>query len=376
MEEKEKQTSINLIQKSTIYKLIIPEEVESKIRFICNNVWNVEWSGVLFYDYEGSFDDGTLTITAKDIFVMDIGNTTYTEFDMSPEVISYMTEHPELLGYQTGLIHSHNNMTSFFSQTDVNTLKEEGNDTNHFVSLIVNNVGNYTARITRKVQSIKDIRESISYNSFNDEKKESSSQYYEKSEVIEAFNLQIIKEEKDSYKELTNRFDSIRKAKAATIKTQNSTPYKVIDAETAKKPATPFAYNAYDKPSSAQKEIEFEDNSDNEKVRHYALQLVTGSIVAPNSSSAIDIKKWVKSMPTIYGKRFGNDAKGRELYEEWVASFTEFLINSADIEYNRVNDYYAYSALVQSIIDYLTPMDDNYYIQTIISELENYLIYE
>ena len=262
-------------------------------------------------------------------------------------------------------------MTTFFSQTDTNTLKEEGSETNHFVSLIVNNAGNYTARITRKVQSIKDIRESISYNSFNDEKKEASTQYYEKSEVIEAYNMEIIKEEKDSYKELTDRFDSIRKAKATTMKTQNSIPYKVIDAETTKKQTTPFAYNAYDKSSSAQKEIEFEDNSDNEKVRHYALQLVTGSIVAPNSSSAIDIEKWVKSMPTIYSKRFGNDAKGRELYEEWVASFTEFLMNTAA----ECNDY-GYSIIAQNIIDYLTPMDDNYYIQTIISELENYLIYE
>lgn len=262
-------------------------------------------------------------------------------------------------------------MASFFSQTDVNTLKEEGNETNHFVSLIVNNAGNYTARITRKVQSIKDIRESVSYNSFNDEKKEASTQYYEKSEVIEAFNLQIIKKEKDSYKELTDRFDSIRKAKADAVKIQNSTPYKVIDTETYRKPTTPFAYNAYDKPVNSQKEIEFEDDSYDEKIRHYALQLVTGSIVAPNSSSAIDIEKWVKSMPTIYSKRFGTDDKGKELYEEWVAFFTEFLMNTAA----ECNDY-GYSIIAQSLIDYLTPMDDNYYIQTIISELENYLIYE
>ena len=36
---------------------------------------------------------------------MDIGSQAYTEFDMSPDVIAYMTDHPELLDCQMGLIH-------------------------------------------------------------------------------------------------------------------------------------------------------------------------------------------------------------------------------------------------------------------------------
>ena len=70
---------------------------------------------------------------------------------MSPDVVSYMANNSELLDCQMGLIHSHNNMSTFFSGTDIRTLEEEGLDRNHFVSLIVNNQGSYTAAITRKL---------------------------------------------------------------------------------------------------------------------------------------------------------------------------------------------------------------------------------
>lgn len=42
-------------------------------------------------------------------------------------------------------------MATFFSGTDQNTLVQEGMGMNNFVSLIVNNAGEYTAAITRKV---------------------------------------------------------------------------------------------------------------------------------------------------------------------------------------------------------------------------------
>lgn len=108
------QKPIELTKKSTTYKLIIPEFVESKIRFLCQKIYDVEWSGTLFYKPEGKFEDGTLVIRCVDIYVMDIGTATYTEFDMSPDVISYMTDNPELLDCQMGLIHSHNNMSKEF----------------------------------------------------------------------------------------------------------------------------------------------------------------------------------------------------------------------------------------------------------------------
>lgn len=109
MAEKEKK-ELPLVKRLDTYNIVIPRKVEAKIRCLCNEVWSTEWSGILFFTPSGSFDDGSLSIRCVDIFPMDIGTTTYTEFDMSPDVISYMAEH-ELLDCQIGLIHSHNNMS-------------------------------------------------------------------------------------------------------------------------------------------------------------------------------------------------------------------------------------------------------------------------
>lgn len=117
MEEVKQPTKvISLVQKSGTYnyKLIIPAEVERKIRFACQKVWSTEWSGTLFFTHEGSFENNDLVIRCVDIYIMDIGTQAYTEFDMNPDVIAYMTEHSELLDCQLGLIHSHNNMSKEF----------------------------------------------------------------------------------------------------------------------------------------------------------------------------------------------------------------------------------------------------------------------
>jgi hypothetical protein len=103
MEENKK--TPELIKKPLSFKLLIPKEVESKIRFTCKQIWEVEWSGVLFYTYEGNFEDNDLVLKCVDFYIMDIGNSGYTEFDMSPEVIAYMAENRELLDCQVGLIH-------------------------------------------------------------------------------------------------------------------------------------------------------------------------------------------------------------------------------------------------------------------------------
>ena len=133
------------------YQILIPKEFERKIRLLCDLSPDIEWSGILFYEPSGSFEN-SLTIVCKDIFLMDIGTATYTEIDWeTPEIAQYMVSHLELFDCKMGLIHSHNKMATFFSGTDQNTLRAEGNDMNVFVSLIVNNAGEYTAGITKRV---------------------------------------------------------------------------------------------------------------------------------------------------------------------------------------------------------------------------------
>ena len=92
------QQKLDLVKSALSYKINIPLYVE---------IHNVEWSGVLFYRINGSFEDGSLEVDCVDIFQMDEGSSAYTEFDMSADVMNYMVEHPELISedvYQ-GLIH-------------------------------------------------------------------------------------------------------------------------------------------------------------------------------------------------------------------------------------------------------------------------------
>jgi len=117
MEEKKKiKPVLELVHRQDTFKIVIPVEVEKKIRFLCKHIWDVEWSGILFYKVEGAFEDKSLTIRCVDLFQMDIGTSAYTEFNVSPDMAAYMVDHPELLeeGVYQGLIHSHNNMAKQF----------------------------------------------------------------------------------------------------------------------------------------------------------------------------------------------------------------------------------------------------------------------
>lgn len=159
------QNKTRLIQGTTKYKLVIASGLLGKIEFLCRRFTNTEWSGILFYKPEGSFEDETLVLTAVDLYLRDIGDAGSTEFDLTPEVTTYMIDNG-LIGTQMGLIHSHHSMATFFSGTDTSTLLQEGMDRNHFLSLIVNNAGTYSAKITRRIHNVSET--SYNYPSFED----------------------------------------------------------------------------------------------------------------------------------------------------------------------------------------------------------------
>lgn len=211
------------------FKMIIPQSVEAKIRHICSIVHDVEWSGVLFYTYTGSMNDGSFIVICKDLHVMDIGSGAYTEYNENPSILEYRIQN-ELLGenIQEGLIHSHNNMSTFFSGTDADTLVDEGTNSNHFVSLIVNNAGVYTARVTRKLtREMKAVAHIVYqstdyYNTYGGDKvliNENKQWEEDKEETkviqeIEYFNLDIQKEEAiNPFDELDERLREIKKEK-------------------------------------------------------------------------------------------------------------------------------------------------------------------
>lgn len=147
----------------TIPKLIIPKKVSDKIIYLCGIIHHTEWSGVLFYSYTGDFGKDMI-ITVEDVLLKDIGNTAFTAYDFDADIAGYMLNN-NLKSCKLGHIHSHHSMETFFSGTDMDTVKTEGADNVHFVSLIVNNKGVYTSMITNKsedeITTVQKIKSSV-----------------------------------------------------------------------------------------------------------------------------------------------------------------------------------------------------------------------
>lgn len=394
MEEAKQPTKIiSLVQKSGTYnyKLIIPAEVERKIRFACQKVWSTEWSGTLFFTHEGSFENNDLVIRCVDIYIMDIGTQAYTEFDMNPDVIAYMTEHSELLDCQLGLIHSHAGFQTFFSGTDTATLKEEGRDRNNFVSLIVNNAGSYTAAITRRIKS-KQVMESVSYEFFGDGEKQDTKKYVSDADEIEWFYLKIEKEgESYSFPDMAARLEEIKQAKAEKAKKAQIPAYSGNSYGIKAGPAN-LVRKETDKPKVVQPtlfddvdDLPFDDDYslpysqvtfDKATLKSLVLQLITGSIILSNDSK-IDIFKWAKSMSALYEKRFGKGEKGMENFKMWADTYTDYLtwyVTDEKLEELGFDETEICAICAHDMIEELTKLPENDYIKGYIDALQKYLI--
>lgn len=375
----------NILKKQdNTYKLIITPELEEKIRFLCARFPNNEYSGVLFYDYTGRFEDNSLVLIAKDFCLMDYGSATYTEFDKSAEICNYMIEH-DLLGCQQGLMHSHDQMSTFFSGTDLGTLQEEGSDMNNFLSLIVNNAGQYTAAITRKVKHIPHVTEVLEYEFFGEETINIGRDEYDaiESYEIEYFFLNIEKPTVNiGYIDLFSRIEEISKDKSK-ITNINREPHANLVIEPTLKAAPlyketniPFSkvnttvqagvdtdesidYNKY----------KFNDNALNNIVK----QLLLGSpIFTPK-----DLNEWVQKMPTVFSKRFGEGQKGLENYRAFIGYFVEFLVTEAFDENLAEEGYLEDSQMAicaYGVLQKLHTFKTNSFIEVIEDEVERFII--
>lgn len=343
------ETTTRLRKGNTSYKLFIPKEVEIKIRMLCTLCPNKEWSGILFYKLIGSFTDNNLEIHCVDIYQMDEGNATYTEFDMNPDVAGYIVDHPELCkdGIYQALIHSHNNMPTFFSGTDLDTLYEQGEKMYHFVSLIVNNVGNYTAAITRQVEVENKVQAFINFTTFNDKKEQKENSYTEHLKYIEYFNLEIYKDTASDNNELLDRFNEIRRNKENSLK-QPSFQNTLFDKKNFDVPKFPIT------------------RSDNANL--LMKKSLTCNIFISDSTN-LNINNWLDKMDTNYSKAFGDMAT----FETFAVNFADFVLqDAASTSINASEDI---SKLAQKIIDEFSLLPrTNVWINTWISIYEEFIL--
>lgn len=377
MEEKAQNKSLNLIDRHSTYKLIVSKLAQLKIREWCYNFPTKEWSGTMFYKVEGNFEDGSLTITCVDIYVSDIGSGTYTEFDHTSDIVNYQIEN-NLLDCFTGLIHSHNQMNSFFSGTDRSTLIEEGMTMPHFVSLIVNNAGKYTAKITRRVllEAVK-----ISYPTFNDGHKTEDAES-NINEYIEAFPLDIEIEEDTSIKdEVSKRIKEIEELKKTKEVSTPIQPYTAANINTnTPEVESPKEYkNSFYQPTLFP--VSPANNSNKLKVPEDVaqvtlIQLITGSITAIGKN--FDINKWCFIMEKAYFRRFSGDM---EKLRGWLDCYTEYLVwntfwadISNDVDNAELDAEEVASAIASKLLEKCNQLPNNKVLEMIKEQLEQYII--
>ena len=374
---------------------MVPANVEEKIRYLLRKFPSTEWSGVLFFSHEGTFEDDNLIITCQDIYPMDLGNATFTEFQMSSDVASYIAQNIDLFDCEMGLVHSHHNMAAFFSGTDLSTLQEEGNERNCFVSLIVNNAGEYCAAITRKMQTksevtVKNLGQS--YEFFGDGEVQLSESEEEtkeiNSEVIEYFTLDVERHAVENPLEyLDQRFDEIKKKKTTSknptiIQTsfwgndydRDKEFYQWLHKE-GKKPEQ--APEKDDKPES-----EADDSlwvPDDALVDKVLTKMITCSLIINPINFNLD--SWIeKHMKRLYQEMFGicTDGSPTAEFDNWKGYIVEFAISYL-CDNSTIPDWvdpdYVQNTIAETLSYKLQKyLDSNVYIKEYIAEIENYML--
>lgn len=320
---------------NSAYKLIVKSTLEDKIRFMCASLPHEEWSGILFYKVEGSLKTNDLKLTCEDMLILDIGNKTYTEFAMDPEVAGYMVENSLIDCYQ-GLIHSHNSMPTFFSGTDTQTLLTEGAERNHFVSLIVNNEGVYSAKITKNIITDGIFKGDVYYNTFENvaiDKKQIEREI--KTNKVEFIDLNIEIESNSTNKGLQSIINKIRQKKShINIERQFYAPLKDME------PTIPFPEMNIPKINFPEMNIsklpEEEDTIMDIQLSDKDLQFITrvANSLVSLSMSPLDkfskfnddgnVTKWIKNIDRVIYRVFDNEGS----ITEFVFHFTEALFQS------------------------------------------------
>lgn len=139
-----------MISIGKVGKIIITKNLKNQIDYYHKQNPGKEWSGILFFkqtngDIEKLKD---LEFTATNVYLMDIGSETFTSFKIKDEIVkAYEVIGDKNLESLTGLIHSHQNMTAFFSGTDIQELKDNAKSYYFYISLVVSTTERYVCKI-------------------------------------------------------------------------------------------------------------------------------------------------------------------------------------------------------------------------------------
>lgn len=247
-------------------------------------------------------------------------------------------------------------MGAFFSGQDMKMIQQEGNDTNCFVSLVVDTRGKYVAIVTRKVQTKSEVTVKnlgTSYEFFGEGTKEiihndtETTKVIDK-EVIEYFDLEIERHEvSNSLAYLDTRFDEIVQKKEASKNNAKGFP-AFMDTMYQKYP-NPKEPTLFDNiPSRVQQgstlteedektlddfvELNWKPNP--KRIHKAVVTIITCSFIT--NPDKFELKQWItKHMVKVYKRIFGDDSD-EEGFNTIGGAFTEW----KDFIIQHIMDYF------------------------------------
>ncbi len=164
--KKEKEIVYPIHEMDVRGKLILPENIITQINYLHGKVGKEEWSGMLLYDVKSGSPakPENFVLEAKHIFLMDIGSPAYTEYEADADIVDIYDNIEEAMEWKTGHIHTHHNMETYFSGTDMSELHTNVDKHNYYLSLIVN----FSAKYTAKVAFLSNVHKSAKMNYIDD----------------------------------------------------------------------------------------------------------------------------------------------------------------------------------------------------------------
>lgn len=118
-----------------------------RCKYLCSRIDKDEWVGVPLCYTSGSLQDETLKIEVIDIYPIYHAHGMTFDGDYNYDLNYAIDNNYDIEVLKIGLIHSHCNATTFFSQSDMNELKENAKFHNYYISLITNNNNNWCGKI-------------------------------------------------------------------------------------------------------------------------------------------------------------------------------------------------------------------------------------
>lgn len=300
------------------------------------------------------------------------------------------------------------NIKAFFSGQDVKMIQQEGNDTNCFVSLVVDTRGQYVAIVTRKIQTKSEVTVKNlgkSYEFFGEGSKEithdgtETTKVIEK-EVIEYFDLEVERHEvPNTLGYLDDRFNEIAKKKSAAKEERFMFPPQGQIEVDKEQNFLDFLHN-----KKAEERDLFEENNptitkedkemlnevldwhpDENKIRIAALHIITCNFIL--NPEKVDLKQWVaRHMMKMYERIFGKYTQQslefsrccaftewKDFIVQWTIDYFEDdtapddLFDEGDIYTSKVAE-----ALYDEISQYSG--NNNFYIDSYLEAIEQYIV--